>query len=417
MALLEQATATLDAAPDTQLATDPSAALYVATGQLLLVRLADCERTIERVLALGDERFTVRLRLTRAMARFQRGALDDALADVDAGEELARLEAPPRPLHFALWLRALVEHERGNADASARAARECAALTPTMFADKLVRTGGSTAAVLGAAEDPHRAMRDATALVGETVDIADRAWSGWLLLRLVRAALAAGEPDRAQRWARLASDRARLPLAIARAQVAEAELALAAADKAAPRASVAARAGTPRAAADGALSAAGVAARAGTSRAAADGALSAARLAASAATIADDVGAVLDALDARLLEARALAAAGRTEAAKDVLQRITVDAAHRHAFRLRDAAARELRALGTRVASAGQRASGGALTDREREITALVAAGRSNRQVADTLFLSEKTVANALTRIYAKVGVRTRAQLARSHAV
>ena len=190
--LLEQATATLDAAPDAQLATDPSAALYVATAQLLLVRLADCERTIERVLALGDERFTVRLRLTRAMARFQRGALDDALADVDAGEELARLEAPPRPLHFALWLRALVEHERGNADASARAARECAALTPTMFADKLVRTGGSTAAVLGAAEDPHRAMRDATALVGETVDIADRAWSGWLLLRLVRAALAAG---------------------------------------------------------------------------------------------------------------------------------------------------------------------------------------------------------------------------------
>ena len=126
---------------------------------------------------------------------------------------------------------------------------------------------------------------------------------------------------------------------------------------------------------------------------------SAARLAASAATIADDVGAVLDALDARLLEARALAAAGRTDVAKDVLQRITVDAAHRRAFRLRDAAARELRALGTRVASAGQRASGGALTDREREITALVAAGRSNRQVAETLFLSEKTVANALTRI------------------
>ncbi len=289
-----------------------------------------------------------------------------------SAEELARLEAPPRPLHFALWLRALVEHERGNADASARAARECAALSPTMFADKLVRTGGSTAAVLGATEDPHRAMREATALVGETVDIADRAWSGWLLLRLVRAARAAGEPDRARRWAHLATGRARLPLAIARAQIAEAEL--------------------------------------GRGE-------DAIRLAASAATIAEEAGAVLDALDARLVHARALAAAGRTDAAKDVLQRITVDAGHRRAFRLRDAAARELRALGTRVASAGQRASGGELTDREHEIMALVAAGRSNRQVADTLFLSEKTVANALTRIYAKVGVRTRAQLARSHAV
>ncbi|MDA0174211.1 AAA family ATPase, partial [Solirubrobacter taibaiensis] len=247
--LLEQATATLDAAADAQLATDPSAALYVATAQLLLVHLADAERTIERVLALGDERFTVRLRLTRAMARFQRGVLDDALADVDAAEELARLEAQPRPLHFALWLRALVEHERGNADASARAARECAALTPTMFPDKLVRTGGSTAAVLGATEDPQRALREATALVGETIDIADRAWSSWLLLRLVRAALAAGDQDRARHWARLAHDRARQPLAIARAQVAAAELALAApaqsdeaTDETAPRSAAAAAA-------------------------------------------------------------------------------------------------------------------------------------------------------------------------------
>ena len=54
-------------------------------------------------------------------------------------------------------------------------------------------------------------MREATTLVGETIDIADRAWSGWLLLRLVRAALAAGELDRARRWAHLATDRARLP--------------------------------------------------------------------------------------------------------------------------------------------------------------------------------------------------------------
>ena len=41
--------------------------------------------------------------------------------------------------------------------------------------------------------------------------------------------------------------------------------------------------------------------------------------------------------------------------------------------------------------------------------------GQSNKQIAAALFLSEKTVEGALTRIYAKVGVRSRAQLVRVH--
>jgi DNA-binding NarL/FixJ family response regulator len=50
------------------------------------------------------------------------------------------------------------------------------------------------------------------------------------------------------------------------------------------------------------------------------------------------------------------------------------------------------------------------LTLREREIMALVGRGRSNRQIADELVLSEKTVKNHLNRIYAKLGIRTRAE-------
>jgi DNA-binding NarL/FixJ family response regulator len=42
-----------------------------------------------------------------------------------------------------------------------------------------------------------------------------------------------------------------------------------------------------------------------------------------------------------------------------------------------------------------------------------VAAGSSNKQVAARLYLSEKTVENALTRVYAKLGVRSRTQLSR----
>jgi DNA-binding NarL/FixJ family response regulator len=45
------------------------------------------------------------------------------------------------------------------------------------------------------------------------------------------------------------------------------------------------------------------------------------------------------------------------------------------------------------------------LTSRERDVLALVAEGRSNRSVAATLFLGEKTVESAITRIFDKLGL------------
>ncbi len=46
------------------------------------------------------------------------------------------------------------------------------------------------------------------------------------------------------------------------------------------------------------------------------------------------------------------------------------------------------------------------LTAAERRVAALVAEGRTNREVAAALFLGERTVAGHLTHIYAKLGVR-----------
>jgi DNA-binding CsgD family transcriptional regulator len=54
-------------------------------------------------------------------------------------------------------------------------------------------------------------------------------------------------------------------------------------------------------------------------------------------------------------------------------------------------------------------ASSGSLTPREVEVVRLVAAGRTNRQVAGELVLSEKTVARHLSNIYAKLGISSRA--------
>jgi DNA-binding CsgD family transcriptional regulator len=61
----------------------------------------------------------------------------------------------------------------------------------------------------------------------------------------------------------------------------------------------------------------------------------------------------------------------------------------------------------------GRAASGSGLTPSEQRIAELVAAGKSNKEAAAALFLSVHTVEDALTRIYRKLGVRSRTELSR----
>ena len=53
------------------------------------------------------------------------------------------------------------------------------------------------------------------------------------------------------------------------------------------------------------------------------------------------------------------------------------------------------------------------MTAAERRVASLVAEGKTNREVAAALFLQERTVASHLTHVYAKLGVRSRTELAR----
>ena len=50
------------------------------------------------------------------------------------------------------------------------------------------------------------------------------------------------------------------------------------------------------------------------------------------------------------------------------------------------------------------------LTDREREILAMIARGRTNQEIADDLVVSLKTVRNHVSNIFAKLQVADRAQ-------
>jgi DNA-binding NarL/FixJ family response regulator len=51
----------------------------------------------------------------------------------------------------------------------------------------------------------------------------------------------------------------------------------------------------------------------------------------------------------------------------------------------------------------------GGLTARELEVLRLVAAGKTNRAIAEDLVLSEKTVARHVSNIFGKLGVSSRA--------
>ena len=66
----------------------------------------------------------------------------------------------------------------------------------------------------------------------------------------------------------------------------------------------------------------------------------------------------------------------------------------------------ELGRIGGRAAAAPQ------LTPAEQRVAALVAQGRTNKEVAAALFVTVHTVEANLSRIYSKLGVRSRAELA-----
>jgi two-component system, NarL family, response regulator DevR len=52
------------------------------------------------------------------------------------------------------------------------------------------------------------------------------------------------------------------------------------------------------------------------------------------------------------------------------------------------------------------------LTPQERRILDLIAEGYTNRQIADTMFLAEKTVKNYVSNLLAKLGMERRTQAA-----
>jgi DNA-binding CsgD family transcriptional regulator len=140
----------------------------------------------------------------------------------------------------------------------------------------------------------------------------------------------------------------------------------------------------------------------------------AADVAAEAVELAGSTGNPLLSGRCRVQLGKALAVNGRHEDAIAELERAERELSDCGAIREGDAAAQELRALGKRVHRRPRRDSRGGLAElspREREVAGQVAEGKTNREIAAALFLSEKTIESHLARIYSKLDVHSRAAL------
>jgi predicted ATPase/DNA-binding CsgD family transcriptional regulator len=114
------------------------------------------------------------------------------------------------------------------------------------------------------------------------------------------------------------------------------------------------------------------------------------------------------------LEQRQMAEAERAFAAASATVDTLVAAMHDEAFRehLRQRAARQIPAELPAIPRRSLKTAFGGLTERERTVAVLIARGCSNREIAETLILSERTVTTHVSNIFAKLGFTSRAQVA-----
>ncbi len=387
-ALLDEAAARLDALDDGQLAGRLDAALFVGWSEQCLARWDDVHRHYERALgvarATGQGYLLVPMTIGRAIAHLWQGRLAAAAELADEAIDAARLSGNDQSLTWALTLRCWVATLAGELELARATGEEAQGIASRFEQTHWSALTGCYLAEAHLEAGDHEACR---ALLpdcagGPELPLVESAFRTRWFEILTRAELAAGDFHAAARYAARAETTLRS--LGSRLQARESEVLRA-------RAAVRLAAGNP------------------------DEAAAAARAAARAAHA---VGNRLDAARAHALAGSALAVAGREREATVALLAAQEGLAACGAARLADEAACQLRRLGRRVPRHGRRdvtraeAGVGALTDREREVATLIAAGHTNRRIAAQLHVSPKTVETHVAHIFAKLGVRARAAVA-----
>ncbi|PSK67169.1 putative HTH-type transcriptional regulator [Micromonospora sp. MH33] len=113
----------------------------------------------------------------------------------------------------------------------------------------------------------------------------------------------------------------------------------------------------------------------------------------------------LDRARCLLVAGRACRRARRRREAREALEAAVTEFTALGAVAFAERAQAELARIGRRAPTAT------ALTATEERVARLAAGGRTNRAIADELFISPKTVEANLARVYRKLGISTRAEL------
>jgi DNA-binding CsgD family transcriptional regulator len=385
--LREQAAEVVDRLTDDELALRLDAAANLGNAETYLDRLEDAVGHLDRGLAVaretGQGRLFSLLTQRKGFALALLGRLDEARDVTESAVEAARLSGSPESVAWALLNRAWTALLAGDLETALAAAEESVALGRG-FDDSPIATWSACAlgSILLEAGEPARCLEVLVpAAGGPDLPFVPGVLRSMFQERVVLARLAAGDAEGAADAAAAADARA-------------AELGL-----------------------DFGLSLAGRG-RAAVLLAAGDHG-PAAEAALEAAAAADRIGARVAAARARTLAGRALAAAGERERAAAELDRAAAELDACGALRYRDEAELELRRLGRRHhrRRGAARTDGeglASLTPRELEVAELVRDRKTNREIAAALFLSEKTVETHLRHIFGKLGVSTRASVARA---
>ena len=384
--LRDRAAEIIDGLSDGELGGRLDAIVHLAGAELYEHLFEEASEHAQRALAVGratgqHQLFPVVFAILGITWMF-RGHLQPALDPLEGNVEAARLSGNAQAICWSLYGLSQVVLATGEVERGMSAAQEAVDVGDD---GKPSHHVAYAALVLAQAHlltgKPDRGLGLLERVSGgPDMPLVADSWRAYFLELQTRCRLALGERDAARRAAALADASANsigLPLA---------------------------RVWADRAAAAVALDA-------GELQAAADLALRSAEAA--------DAGAIpIEAALSRTLAGRALAGLGDRDRAKHELELAASVLDSVGAQRYRDAAERELRQLGEHIhrrsqPGAAEAAGVDALTQRELEIARRVVDRQTNRQIAEELFLSRKTVETHIRNIFAKLGAESRVEVAR----
>ena len=372
--LVDAAIRAFDDLSDAQIADALLGALSVVQAALSGQRLSAAEtmalRVREVAVRTGQAHVLACIDITVARCQLFQGQLEPASTRLNEAVGSLRLANGGIQLAFSRAALAYVDALQGDNDGARRGVAETFALlieeVPSLMRSGALIFAAHTLGTVGAPARAADAMLEAGGGSGLSfLPAVDRAY-GYEIL--TNAAIDAGELGLAHRW-------------VGRAH-----------------------------AAGGGLMATAAAERAAANLAAAEGDHHSAQVAARRARDASDsAGGRLEAARARLLEGLARSASGERDPAVVELLWVHRTCSELGAANVGAVARRQLRRLGRRAPVTND---GRELSDREAEVGALIASGLTNREIATSLFISERTVESHVANVFAKLGVRTRAAVA-----